>query len=90
VALLRLSPQERARCNQKVGMAAAKAPQVFGIDPLKRKRFDEQADADERRRQDRTGPLQGAVKACSEVDDRAMATNLGGGCLSSHTTIRPN
>jgi hypothetical protein len=88
-ALLKLSPQERARCHQAFGAEAAKGEKVFGIDPLKRKRFDAQVAEDERRR-DRNGPLPGAVKDCAEVDPGSPGSNLGHGCLTSHIVLKPN
>ncbi len=89
-ALLKLTPQERARCHQAFGAEAAKGEKVFGIDPLKRKRFDAQAAEDERRRQDRNGSLPGAVKDCAEVDPGSPGSNMGHGCLTSHIVVRPN
>jgi hypothetical protein len=71
-----LSPGERERCNQRYGETAHAAPSVSGMDPAKRGRFDAEAEADERRRADRTGPLKELVVPCS-----GEGSNLGGGCL---------
>jgi len=45
-----LSAVERARCNERFGDEAAKAPVLDGIDPAKRARFDSAADKQERDR----------------------------------------
>jgi len=45
-----LSSVERARCNERFGDEAAKAPKLDGIDPAKRARFDKDADKQERAR----------------------------------------
>jgi hypothetical protein len=59
--VLHLTPAEQARCNQLVGEMARKQPSFVGIDPLKRGRFDAQADADERRRAAHEGPMESPV-----------------------------
>jgi len=46
-----LSAVERARCNERFGDEAAKAPVLDGIDPAKRARFDKAADKQERDRE---------------------------------------
>ncbi|MGH7025120.1 MAG: hypothetical protein ACREEB_16240 [Caulobacteraceae bacterium] len=45
-----LSSVERARCNERFGEEAARAPVLDGIDPAKRARFDKTADKQERDR----------------------------------------
>ncbi len=58
---VRLSPAERARCNERFGVDVAHAPVLDGIDPAKRARFDKAAARGEanRRYRDATG-TQGA------------------------------
>jgi len=51
-----LSSVERARCNERFGDEAAKAPTLNGIDPGKRARFDKAAEKQERAR-DSTLPV---------------------------------
>jgi hypothetical protein len=46
-----LSAVERAKCNERFGDEAAKAPVLDGIDPAKRARFDKAADKQERTRE---------------------------------------
>ena len=45
-----LTSVERARCNSRFGIEAARAPALDGIDPAKRARFDRTADRQERAR----------------------------------------
>ena len=59
--VVHLTPAEQARCNQSVGEMAKKQGPFNGIDPLKRGRFDAQAEADERRRAAREGPMESPV-----------------------------
>jgi hypothetical protein len=74
--VVRLTPAEQARCNQSVGEMASKPAPFMGIDPLKRGRFDAQAEADERRRAAREGPMQELVVPCT-----GQGSNFGMGCL---------
>jgi hypothetical protein len=74
--VLHLTPAERARCNQSVGEMAKKQAPFMGIDPLKRGRFDDQAEADERRRAAREGPMQELIVPCT-----GQGSNFGVGCL---------
>ena len=45
-----LSSVERARCNERFGVEASRAPVLDGMDPAKRARFDKAADRQERER----------------------------------------
>lgn len=47
---VRLSSVERARCNERFGEEAGRAPVLDPIDPAKRARFDKTADRQERQR----------------------------------------
>ena len=71
-----LTPAEHERCNQHYGEVARKAPNFNGIDPVKRAGYEAQVEADERRRANRTGPVQELVVPCD-----GEGSNLGGGCL---------
>ncbi len=46
-----LTNVERARCNERFGVEAARAPVLDGIDPAKRAKFDRAADRQERARE---------------------------------------
>jgi len=74
--IVHLNPGEADRCNQTGGAQAKTGPAFIGIDPLKRGRFDEQVDADERKRNGRTGPMQELNVPCAGV-----GSNLASGCL---------
>ncbi len=85
---MRLTPAERDRCNQRYGEAARAAPGFSGIEPGKRSRFDAQAEADERRRAGRTGPVQQLTVPCDSPD--AVAVEGGGlasGCLPKSSIL---
>ncbi len=75
--VVHLTPGERDKCNQKIGEMARKAAPFMGLDPLKRGRFDDQAEADARRRADRESGMKSVVVPCE-----GEGSNLGGGCLS--------
>ena len=80
--VVHLTPGEHDRCDQKFGEMAKTAPPFSGLDPLKRGRFDAQAEADERRRANRQGPMQELVVPCS-----GEGSNLGGGCLPDSAIV---
>ena len=79
---VRLTRAERDRCNQTIGEQARAAPAFSGIEINKRARFDAQADADERRRANRTGPMQEQVVGCA-----GEGSNFGLGCLSDSAVM---
>ena len=64
---VKLSSVERARCNERFGEEAARAPVLDGIDPAKRARFDKTADRQENDR-----------KAGMPVGTTAGAQGFGG------------
>jgi len=77
--VVHLTGAEQDKCAQKFGEAARRG-QPF-VKPGDRN-FAAQAAADERRRQDRQGPLQDNVKACT-----GEGSNFGIGCLSDRAII---
>jgi hypothetical protein len=88
-AVLRLTPAERDKCSQTVGVQGRAAPAFMGVDPGKRSRFDLQAESDERRRADREGPMRQLVTRCGETfESRTSPSNLGGGCLPDSADVR--
>jgi hypothetical protein len=83
----RLTKAEQTRCAERFGDAARKAAPFSGLDPLKRGRFDDQAAADEKKRQGREGPMTALVVPCS-----GAGSNFGTGCLpdASIMHIKPH
>ncbi len=71
-----LTKAEQERCAQRFGDAARKATPFSGLDPLKRGRFDDQAAADEKKRQRRDGTMPDLVVPCT-----GAGSNFGTGCL---------
>jgi hypothetical protein len=71
---VKLSADEQANCDRRVGEEARKYLDKQLVDPDKRAGFIAAAEAQERRRADRTGPLQDIYGACNGQ------SNLGVGC----------
>lgn len=85
---VRLTPQERDRCNQRYGETARAASAFTGIEPAKRSRFDAQADRDERRRAGRTGPVQQLTVPCGGPDAvEVEGGGLASGCLPKSSIL---
>ncbi len=59
--VVHLTPGERDHCDRKGGEIAKRGPAFSGMDIGKRGRFDAQAEADERRRAAREGPMESPV-----------------------------
>ncbi len=81
---VRLSPAERARCNERFGLEAARAPVLDGISPRKRAGFDRSAQGQDEDRRYRQTTQDGTLGGGHPTDPGGIASGPASSLIFKH------